>query len=115
MSEKIYEFRDPVHGFINVHPLELKIIDSPPFSHASEELFPDGLTHEDYTHMIITQTEIADYIRKIGEWFKKHYGDEYDITPELISSIYKGENIENPDFMFLKKFMDSELEKKILF
>lgn len=26
-----YQFRDPIHGFIEVSPLELKIIDSPPF------------------------------------------------------------------------------------
>jgi HD superfamily phosphohydrolase len=184
MSEKLYEFRDPVHGFIYVRPLELKLIDSfpfqrlrnikqlafshyiyhgaehsrfghslgvmhlvtrafntvtektkifdiatkewytqilriialvhdlghAPFYHASEELLPDGFSHEDYTHMIVTQTEVADCISEIGEWFKKQYGEEYDITPELISSIYKGENIENPDFIFLKKFMDSELD-----
>ncbi|ADQ06252.1 metal dependent phosphohydrolase [Caldicellulosiruptor hydrothermalis 108] len=184
MKEKLYEFRDPVHGFIYVRPLELKIIDSSPFqrlrnikqlafshyiyhgaehsrfghslgvmhlvtkafntvaektqafdeakrkwytqilriialvhdlghapfSHASEELFPEGCTHEDYTCLIVTQTEISDFIKEIGEEFKKNYGDEYDITPELICSIYKGENIENPDFIFLKKFMDSELD-----
>ncbi|WPX08480.1 hypothetical protein [Anaerocellum danielii] len=31
MSEKLYKFRDPVHGFIYVRPLELKLIDSFPF------------------------------------------------------------------------------------
>jgi len=183
-ANEIYEFRDPVHGFILVNDLELKIIDSfpfqrlrnikqlafshyvyhgaehsrfghsfgvmhlvtkafrtvvektnifdipqkewytqilrlialihdighAPFSHASEELFPDDLKHEDYSCMIATQTEIGDYIHEIGDRFKKLYGKDYDITPELICSIYKGENIENPDFMFLRKFMDSELD-----
>lgn len=183
-ANEIYEFRDPVHGFIKVNDLELKIIDSfpfqrlrnikqlafsnyvyhgaehsrfghslgvmhlvtkafrtvvektnifdipqkewytqilrlialihdighAPFSHATEELFPDDLKHEDYSCMIATQTEIGDYIYEIGERFKKLYGKDYDITPELICSIYKGENIENPDFMFLRKFMDSELD-----
>ncbi|WAM34019.1 HD domain-containing protein [Caldicellulosiruptor morganii] len=183
-ANEIYEFRDPVHGFIQVNDLELKIIDSypfqrlrnikqlafshyvyhgaehsrfghslgvmhlvtkafrtvvektnifdiprkewytqilrlialihdighAPFSHATEELFPDDLKHEDYSCMIATQTEIKDYIYEIGERLKKLYGEDYDITPELICSIYKGENIENPDFMFLRKFMDSELD-----
>lgn len=30
-----------------------------PFSHAAEELFPNGMEHEDYTFAIITSTEIA--------------------------------------------------------
>jgi len=30
-ANEIYEFRDPVHGFIQVNDLELKIIDSFPF------------------------------------------------------------------------------------
>jgi HD superfamily phosphohydrolase len=33
-----------------------------PFSHAAEELFPDGMDHQDYTFALITSTEIADII-----------------------------------------------------
>jgi len=179
-----YKFRDPVHGFIYVRPLEKKIIDSrpfqrlrgikqlalthlvyhgaehtrfghslgvmhlvtkafnsaiskenpftkeqadwyeqilrlialthdlghAPFSHGSESVFPDGLEHEDFTDKIILNTEIADFIREIGNEFVHKYGKEFDITPELICSIYHGKNISNPDFIFLKKFMDSELD-----
>ncbi|NLU53278.1 MAG: HD domain-containing protein [Clostridiaceae bacterium] len=179
-----YEFRDPIHGFIYVRPLEKKIIDSrpfqrlrgikqlalthlvyhgaehtrfghslgvmhlvskafnsaiskntpfskeqadwyeqilrlialthdlghAPFSHGSESVFPDGLEHEDFTDNIILNTEIADYIREIGAEFVHKYGSEFDITPELICSIYHGKNVSNPDFIFLKKFMDSELD-----
>ena len=33
-----------------------------PFSHATEELFPSGYKHEDYTYKIIVETEIGDSI-----------------------------------------------------
>lgn len=181
---KTYKFRDPVHGFIDVRPLEKRIIDSrpfqrlrgikqlsltylvyhgaehtrfghslgvmhlvskafssaisknnpfskeeadwyeqilrlialthdlghAPFSHGSESVFPDGLEHEDFTDKIIMNTEIADHIREIGAEYVHKYGKEFDITPELICSIYHGKNISNPNFIFLKKFMDSELD-----
>lgn len=81
-----------------------------PFSHGSEAVFPDSLVHEDYTDNIIMNTEIADYIREIGQEFVTKYGEEYNITPELICSIYRGRNISNPDFIFLRKFLDSELD-----
>lgn len=86
-----------------------------PFSHASEELFEEGKEHEDYTKSILFETEIADFINKIGEDFKSKYGDQYEISPELIWLIYDGKDIVNekyimPDFMFLKSFMDSELD-----
>lgn len=81
-----------------------------PFSHGSESVFPDGLKHEKFTDIIIMNTVIADYIREIGHEFVHKYGEEYDITPELICSIYHGKNISNPDFIFLRKFMDSELD-----
>jgi len=81
-----------------------------PFSHGSELVFPEGLEHEDFTDKIITNTEIADYIHEIGANYVKKYGSEYNITPDLICSIYHGKNITNPDFIFLKKFMDSELD-----
>ncbi len=86
-----------------------------PFSHASEELFEKGKEHEDYTKLIICETEIADYIRNIGKKFKKDLGEHYDITPDLIWMIYDGKDITNekfilPDFLFLKSFMDGELD-----
>ena len=86
-----------------------------PFSHASEELFEDGKQHEDYTKVIICETEIADHINAIGAKFKSQYGDSYDITPELVWMIYEGKDITNdkfifPDFLFLKSFMDGELD-----
>lgn len=178
-------FRDPIHGFIPVRPLEKKIIDSQPFqrlrhikqlsltylvyhgaehtrfghsigvmhlvsrafqavvnnrpdlfskeqkewyeqilrlmalthdlghapfSHGSEAVFPNNLSHEDFTEEIIMKTEIGDFIHEIGQEFVEKYDEEYNITPELICSIYRGRNISNPDFIFLKKFLDSELD-----
>jgi len=68
------------------------------------------LEHEDFTDKIVISPDIADYIKEIGFEFVHKYGNEYNITPELICSIYHGKNISNPDFIFLKKFMDSELD-----
>lgn len=81
-----------------------------PFSHGSESVFPDGLEHEDFTEKIVLNTEIADFINEIGKEFVAEYGEDYNITPELICSIYQGKSTGNPDFIFLKKFMDSELD-----
>ena len=90
-----------------------------PFSHASEDdLFEGELKHEDYTKKIIIETEIGGIIKNIGEKFKKEYkvGDEYNITPELLWMIYGEkdpdfmEGYRNPDYKFLKSFMDSELD-----
>ena len=86
-----------------------------PFSHASEELFAPDVEHEDYTKLILQNTEIADCIRAIGTKFRSNYGEQYDITPELIWMIYEGKDITNekyifPDFLFLKSFMDGELD-----
>ncbi|HHW90983.1 MAG TPA: HD domain-containing protein, partial [Clostridiales bacterium] len=81
-----------------------------PFSHGSEAVFPNNLSHEDFTEEIIMKTEIGDFIHEIGQEFVEKYDEEYNITPELICSIYRGRNISNPDFIFLKKFLDSELD-----
>jgi len=82
-----------------------------PFSHASESVFPDGIEHEDFTVEIITKTEIAGIIEKIGDEFVNKYGEEYNITPQLICDIYMGKNPgPNFEFTFLKSFMDSELD-----
>ncbi|HVJ50597.1 HD domain-containing protein [Desulfitobacterium sp.] len=185
-GKQFERFRDPIHGFIEVTPLELKIIDSapfqrlrgihqlalthliyhgaehsrfghslgvmhlasrvfdtviaknpkifsdaqrewyrqilrlialthdlghPPFSHASESILAIGLEHEDFTEKIIKETEIADYINEIGQTLAANYGsDDYAISPELISDIYLGRSGDNPHFIFLRKFMDSELD-----
>lgn len=82
-----------------------------PFSHASEDLFPNGLKHEDYTELIIKETKIADIINEIGKDFTDKYGEGYEISPELICNIYLGRDPgENNEFTFLKSFMDSELD-----
>lgn len=91
-----------------------------PFSHASEDLFQNGpnnkpLEHEDYTRRIILETEISEYISEIGAKFQAQYGDQYEISPELIINIYEGnvifrDNYNITDFLFLKSFMDSELD-----
>ena len=82
-----------------------------PFSHASESVFPDGLEHETFTEKIVTETEVANYIREIGGEFVEKYGEDYSITPELICDIYMGRDPgEHSEFTFLKSFMDSELD-----
>ena len=82
-----------------------------PFSHASESVFQDGLTHEAFTEKIITETEIASHIREIGKEFVRMYGTDYNITPELICNIYMGRDPgEHSEYTFLKSFMDSELD-----
>lgn len=82
-----------------------------PFSHASESVFPSGIEHEDFTVKIVTETEIADIIRTIGQKFVDTYGSEYNITPELICNIYMGKDAgPNSEYTFLKSFMDSELD-----
>lgn len=91
-----------------------------PFSHGSEALFDEGLEHEDFTNKIICETEISDIIVRIGKEFCSKYkaDDSYQITPQLLWSIYGEKNPEsNPqymahlmDFKFLKTFMDSELD-----
>lgn len=91
-----------------------------PFSHGSEALFDDGVEHEDFTNKIICETEISNIIVRIGEEFRRtyHADESYQITPQLLWSIYGEKNPEsNPqymahlaDFKFLKTFMDSELD-----
>lgn len=86
-----------------------------PFSHASEKLFDKSRKHEDYTKEILFNTEISEYINEIGNIYKEKYGDDYEITPELIWMIYDGKDVTNekfimPDFLFLKSFMDGELD-----
>lgn len=87
----------------------------PPFSHSGEELFPDNLKHEDYTKKILMETEIRDYIDEIGKKFQKKYGASYKIDSELLWLIYEGKDVISeryitPDFLFLKSFMDGELD-----
>lgn len=89
-----------------------------PFSHASEALFPEGKEHEDYTKEIIMADPIAGYINEIGLEFQKEHGDGYPITPQLLWIIYgedpkkhvADENYIWPDFVFLKSFMDGEMD-----
>jgi len=85
-----------------------------PFSHGSELVFPEGQEHEDFTEQIVLNTEVAHFINEIGSEFVTKYGSEFNITPELICSIYHGKNITNPDFIFLKKFVDMMQRKVIL-
>lgn len=86
-----------------------------PFSHASEELFDKSRKHEDYTKEILFNTEISKFIHEIGNIYKEKYGEDYEITPELLWMIYDGKDVTNekfimPDFLFLKSFMDGELD-----
>ena len=83
-----------------------------PFSHASEELFSVGKTHEDYSEQIVCETEIARIINEIGRLNSIQYPEEdIIISPQLICDIYLGREAgPNSEFTFLKSFMDSELD-----
>lgn len=86
-----------------------------PFSHASEDLFQSERKHEHYTRDILFETEIGDCINEIGQIFVQEFGEDYNITPELIWMIYEGKDVTNenfimPDFLFLQSFMDGELD-----
>lgn len=82
-----------------------------PFSHAAESVFPDIMRHEDFTESIIKETNISDIILEIGQYYVNKYGQNYNITPELICNIYNGKEAgENSEFVFLKSFMDSEID-----
>ncbi len=82
-----------------------------PFSHASEELFPNNLTHEDYTRKVVCETEIADIIKSIGLKYQQNYGSDIIISPKLICDIYSGINPgPNHEYTFLNSFMDGELD-----
>ena len=82
-----------------------------PFSHASEAVFPDGMEHESFTEKIIKETCIGNYICEIGAIYVEKYGENFNITPELICDIYMGRNPgPNSEYTFLKSFMDSELD-----
>ncbi|HAS91244.1 MAG TPA: phosphohydrolase [Clostridiales bacterium] len=80
-----------------------------PFSHSSEAVLPDNLKHEYFTERIIKETCIADYINEIGRECEIITG--YGINPDLICDIYMGKTAgDNSEFIFLKSFMDSELD-----
>ena len=104
-----------------------------PFSHASTELFPNEREHEDYTKDIIEQTEIAAIISNIGTELQHEIAVKLQmskdaiekniqikpLTPQLIWMIYGekpkiSKDMHNdyiwPDFMFLKSFMDGEMD-----
>jgi len=101
----------------------------PPFSHAAEGFFADGLKHEYYTKEIIRDTVISGYIVEIGNKLQESLAEKSKlstdeliekykirpITPQLLWMIY-GEKpaIHDeyiwPDFVFLKSFMDGELD-----
>jgi hypothetical protein len=55
-----------------------------PYSHASEDVLPKGIKHEDFTERIVINTEVGNFIREIGqEMIEKTGNQNFDITPEL--------------------------------
>ena len=91
----------------------------PPFSHAGEGVFENGLKHEDFTKKILFETEVADIIQDIGKQTAMMLDEEkYNITPELLWLIYGekdkvavlNKKYAMPDFKFLKSFMDGDLD-----
>ena len=100
----------------------------PPFSHAGEELMPNKKKHEDYTKEIIKTPEIKNIIASIGHSLHNKLMRELGIsletleknkispiTSDLLWMIYgekpgTAEEYIYPDFLFLKSFMDGELD-----
>lgn len=80
-----------------------------PFSHAGDDLFPEGLDHEEYSRRIIIQSEVGEIIDHIGSNLAAQYGPDYRITPELIGQVIVGGNLE-PPYHLLRQIMSSEAD-----
>ena len=77
-----------------------------PFSHASEELFPDlsgkKMAHEDYTDVIIR--------RELKEIFENSFDrglNEYNIQAYEVADAYSGKD---PKWVFLKELLDGPID-----
>ena len=87
-----------------------------PFSHASEQLFQGGRTHEDYSYDILQKTEIHTILNDISDRFTTQYGPGYEITPTLLWALYgkaplpQAASAHKADFEFLRGFMDGEMD-----
>jgi len=68
-----------------------------PFSHTSEDLFPNGLRHEDYTYKIITEAEIGKIVEKEkGNGYKEKVAEiatskSKSIPDSFLSALITGE------------------------
>jgi len=75
----------------------------PPFSHASEELFENGIEHEDYTVAIIKSPPISEII---DAWAHK---SGVDITSDLVSKAFAGRFVDK-DVAFLTQIFSGEID-----
>lgn len=101
-----YYFRDPIHGFIEVSSLELKIIDSPPFQRlrnirqlSTTYLVYSGAEHTRFGH---SEFVIARYFMFIQVYFHKtrRYLDK--LLVENISKILPSSKYPDDVFEYLK-------------
>ena len=155
----MYQFRDPVHGFIEISEDELKIVNSAPFQRlrnihqlATTYLVYHGAEHTRFGHSIgvmhLTSMAFDSVIKKKPllfsaderendckvAWYRQilrliglthdlghapfSHASEELFAPDVehvIWMIYEGKDITNekyifPDFLFLKSFMDGELD-----
>ena len=78
----MYKFRDPIHGFIGVTDLELKIIDSAPFQRlrnikqlATTYLVYPGAEHTRFGHSLgviyVEKQYVNRAIEIVGEFFEE--------------------------------------------
>jgi uncharacterized protein len=74
----------------------------PPFSHASEDYFPSGLGHEDYTRKIILESEIGDVINK-------HSGDTA-ISAEDIAEFFSDTGKLDKNIQILRPIFAGEVD-----
>lgn len=119
-NSKEYEIEeDKYHFYLQVLRLIALTHDlgHAPFSHAAESAMPKKshkdtkMSHEDFTEKIILETEIKAIIDEIGAEFANEFDYEEKISAELICAIYGGKEAgENSEYVFLKSFMDSELD-----
>ena len=72
----------------------------PPFSHALEDLFEPGFSHEEMARRIVLETEIGEIIR--------HYGPREGVALEDVVNLLAGRP--SKELEFLKTVLSSELD-----
>lgn len=83
----LYQFRDPIHGFIEVSDLELKIVDSPPFQRlrnikqlATTYLVYHGAEHTRFGHSLGVMHLVTKAFSYATENYKKaNHAELFDV------------------------------------
>jgi len=73
----------------------------PPFSHPSEDLLPEGVSHEEFSRRFMLAEPIASLIDEFRE--------DLGITADDVASFFSAKNIET-DIVFLKELFSGEVD-----